>query len=584
MRRSDDDSEVFEVVADDAGEGTRYRFRIDGRVVPDPVSRFQPEGPMGPSEVIDPSRFVWSDQGWAGVAMPGQVICELHFGTFTPEGTFEAAARQLPALAEAGYTCLELMPVAEFTGLRGWSYDGVGLFAPYHGYGRPDDLRRFVDAAHRLGLAVILDVVYNHLGPEGCTLAQVTPYYFHESETTEWGQALNFDGPHSNGVRAFYLANAEMWIGEFHMDGLRLDASHEIRDRSTPHVLTEMAQAVHETAMSLGRRAIVLAENEPQNAMLVRAVAEGGHGLDAIWSEDFHHVAMVALLGRREGYFSDYHGSPQEFVSLFKRGFLYQGQWNARQGKRRGSSTDGLRPWQFVNYLENHDQVANWLGGRRLPDRSAPDLLRAITAVFLLAPQTPMLFMGQDYGSTRRFHYFSDLSPELSASIAEGRVEFMSQFPSATHPSVISKLEDPRALSTFLDSKLCPDDRREDAPLSRLHRDLIHLRRTDRVISQQGRNGLDGAVLGDRAFVIRYEDPDGDDRLLVLNLGNDLELRPVTEPLLAPREGCDWELLWSSENVVYGGSGLAPPIGPAGWWLTAHSTLVFVTNACGRRP
>ena len=309
------------------GAGTRYRLALDGGdAFPDPASRFQPEGPHGPSEVIDPAAFAWTDSAWRGAKLEGQVIYEMHVGTFTKEGTWAAAAKELPELAACGITCIEVMPIAEFPGKFGWGYDGVDLYAPTRLYGTPDDLRRFVNTAHGLGIAVILDVVYNHLGPDGNYLLQFADAYFTKKYKTEWGEPINFDGPDSGPVREYFSLNAAYWIDEFHLDGLRLDATQNIYD-DTPdpakHILTEIGRRVRTAAK--GRSTIIVAENEPQHPRLVRPVEQGGHGLDGLWNDDLHHSAMVALTGRAEAYYTDYRGSPQEFISAIKYGYLYQG-------------------------------------------------------------------------------------------------------------------------------------------------------------------------------------------------------------------------------------------------------------------
>ncbi len=317
-----------------AGRGTRYRLRLgSGRGFPDPASRFQPDGPHGPSCVIDPSTFCWSDGEWNGVRLEGQVLYEMHVGTFTPEGTWAAAARELPELARIGITVIELMPVADFPGRFGWGYDGVDLFAPTRLYGEPDDFRRFVDLAHGLGLGVILDVVYNHLGPDGNYLKEFSEHYFTDRYSNEWGEAVNFDGEGSGPVRDFVLDNAAYWIEEYHLDGLRLDATQQIYDASPEHILTALARRVRSAAG--GRATLLVAENEPQDVRLVRPVEDGGYGLDALWNDDFHHAAVVALTGLNAAYYSDYHGAPQEFISVMKWGFLYQGQryrWDSEGG------------------------------------------------------------------------------------------------------------------------------------------------------------------------------------------------------------------------------------------------------------
>ena len=352
------------------GAGTRYRYRLGQDRYPDPASRFQPEGPHGPSEVIDPSTFRWTDAGWKGIHRKGQVLYEMHIGTFTPEGTWEAAARELPELADLGVTAIEVMPVAEFPGTFGWGYDGVDLFAPTRLYGRPDDFRRFVDRAHAAGIGVILDVVYNHIGPDGNYLKSFAPHYFTSRYENEWGEAINFDGNDAGPVREFFLTNAGYWIDEFHLDGLRLDATQQIFDASTPHILTEIARRVRQAAR--GRSTFLVAENEPQHVRLVKSEDEGGYGLDALWNDDFHHSAMVALTGHNEAYYSDYRGTAQELLAAVKWGFIYQGQRSQWQKNRRGTPSLNLPPEAFVTFLQNHDQVANSAHGLRSPAPEYP--------------------------------------------------------------------------------------------------------------------------------------------------------------------------------------------------------------------
>jgi len=323
----------------DCGEGMFYKYKLDGGSFPDPGSRFQPEGPHGPSQIVDPSRYEWHDEGWGGVRREGQVLYEMHVGTFTREGTWKAAMKELPELARLGITVLEVMPVAEFSGRFGWGYDGVDLFAPTRLYGTPDDLREFVDRAHAAGLGVILDVVYNHLGPEGNYLKQFSDHYFTSRYSNEWGEPINFDGDHSGPVREFFCANAVYWIEEFHLDGLRLDATQQIFDGSAEHILAELTRKAREAGK--GRSTYLIGENEPQEVRLVRPIDKDGYGMDAVWNDDFHHTAMVALTGRSEAYCSDFKGSPQEFISAAKWGYLYQGQWYSWQKKGRGTPAFG---------------------------------------------------------------------------------------------------------------------------------------------------------------------------------------------------------------------------------------------------
>jgi len=377
--------------------GDRYGFQLDddAKIYPDPASRFQPEGPHGPSEVVDPQLFAWTDREWRGTGARGQVIYEMHVGTFTEAGTYAAAGERLAELRELGVTVIELMPLGDFPGRFGWGYDGVDLWAPTRLYGRPDDLRRFVDTAHRVGLGVILDVVYNHVGPDGNYLARFSPDYFTDRYQNEWGAALNFDGNNAGPARELFLENAAYWIDEFHFDGLRLDATQQIYDASPEHLVSAIARRVREAGGA--RATFLVAENETQEAKLVRTVSRGGYGLDALWNDDFHHSAVVALTGHNEAYFTDHVGHAQELVSAIRWGFLFQGQRYSWQKKRRGTVALDLGAQSFVLYLENHDQVAN-AGGARLASVVAAADLRALTALTLLAPPTPMLFQGQERG------------------------------------------------------------------------------------------------------------------------------------------------------------------------------------------
>ena len=556
-------------------DGARYGFRLDGELLrPDPASRFQPEGPHGPSQVVDASRFAWSDAGWRGLRLAGQVLYELHVGTFTPEGTFRAAARELAALADLGVTALELLPVAEFPGRFGWGYDGVGLYAPSHLYGTPDDLRALVDRAHALGLGVVLDVVYNHLGPDGNYLPDFAPAYFTDRHRTEWGQPINYDGEDAGPVRELFVENAGYWIEEFHLDGLRLDATQSMFDASSEHVLAAIARRVRTAAGARGT--LLVAENEPQQVRLVRRPEQAGYGLDALWNDDFHHAATAAATGRSEAYYSDTPGSPQELVSCAKRGFLYQGQRYAWQGKRRGSPTDGLPARTFVAYLQNHDQVANSAAGLRLHRLTSPGRHRALTALLLLGPWTPMLFQGQEMNASARFVYFADHHPRLAPLVRSGRAEFLRQFPSLAGPDMRDRLDDPGDPASFHDCKLDPLERQRNGAAVALHRDLIELRRTDPTLAAQGEAGLDGAVLGPEAFCLRaFAAARGQDRLLLVNLGRDLHLRSAPEPLLAPPEGRRWALLWSSEDPRYGGLGTPCIEDDAGFHLPSHAAVLL---------
>jgi maltooligosyltrehalose trehalohydrolase len=536
--------------------GDRYWFRLDGDLLrPDPASRFQPDGPHGASMVVDPSRFAWTDGDWRGVTSRSQAIYEMHVGTFTSAGTWAAAAGELDALADLGITVVELMPIADFPGMFGWGYDAVNLYAPTRLYGTPDDLRAFVDRAHRAGLSVLLDVVYNHVGPDGNYLSDFSDEYFTDKYQNDWGPAINFEGPAA--ARDFFVENAAYWIDEFHFDGLRLDATQDIKDASPEHVITTLTRRVREAAPD--RVVYVVGENEPQDTRLLRSPEAGGSGLDALWNDDYHHTAVVALTGKREAYYIDYKGSPQELISCAKYGYLYQGQWYDWQKKRRGTPGLDLPPHAFVAYLENHDQVANTAFGRRLHQMVSPSRLRAITALLLLGPASPMLFQGQEFASSSPFLYFADHNPELRGPVWAGRREFLMQFPSVQDPEVLAALPHPSDAQTFNRSKLDLSERERHSEWYALHRDLLQLRRSDPVFERAASSRPDGAILSSEAFLLRYQGDAGDgDRLLILNLGCDLDLNPVPEPLLAPPLDSRWEVQWSSESPRYGGNGTAP--------------------------
>lgn len=540
----------FSGIVAEARAGSRYRFRLDGGdAFPDPVSRFQPEGPHGPSQVVDAAQFAWTDAEWKGAAIDCQVIYEMHIGTFTREGTWEAAQHELPELASIGITVLEVMPVGDFPGNFGWGYDAVGWFAPVALYGSPDDFRRFVDDAHKLGMGVALDVVYNHLGPSGNYLRQFADDYFTDRYQNEWGEALNFDGENCCGMRELVAANAAYWADEYHIDGLRLDATQQIFDSSSENIMTVLAKRFREAAGS--RKTFVVAENEAQHSRLARPVELGGVGLDGLWNDDFHHTVRVAVTGRHEAYYSDYEGKPQELISAVKYGYLFQGQRYTWQAKRRGTPAWGLRPAQFVNYIQNHDQIANSGHGERLDRLTSRGRLKAVTALLLLGPGTPMLFQGQEFAASSPFLFFADHDEGLRPIVHEGRIQFLSQFPSLAQPEMHGVFADPGDRATFERCKLDFADRERHAPLYRLHKDLLRLRREEGAL----RGGVDGAVLGPEVFLLRFFSEKDGDRLLLVNLGLDWIPNPAPEPLLAPPEGRLWTVQWSSENPAYGGSG-----------------------------
>jgi maltooligosyltrehalose trehalohydrolase len=556
----------------DVRAGDTYRFLLDGEgPFPDPASRYQPEGPHGPSQIIDATKFAWTDQAWQGIKLAHQVIYELHIGTFTREGTWRSAIPELPTLAELGITTIEVMPVAEFAGSFGWGYDGVDLFAPTRIYGNPDDFRAFVDAAHRCGMGVLLDVVYNHVGPDGNYLTKFSDGYFTADHKTDWGEAINFYGPHSAPVREFYAANAAYWIKEFHLDGLRLDATQNVYDKSKDHILAEINRSARKAAESRG--IIIVAENEPQDTKLIRSEKEGGYGFDGLWNDDFHHSAAVALTGSREGYFADYLGSPQELLSALKYGFLYQGQWYSWQKQRRGTSTLGLNPSAMVTFLQNHDQIANSGRGWRIHKLCSYGQYKAMTAVCLLGPGTPMLFQGQEFAASSPFVFFADHNGDLAEKVRAGRADFLHQWRSLATGQLT--FDDPCSRETFEKCKLDLSERGKHAQTSALHRDLLQLRKSEAVFSRQDRQ-FDGAILAPETVVARFfSEGYRDDRLLVVNLGVELHLNPSPEPLLGPPADTVWEIQWSTEDPHYGGNGTAPLDSELNWIIPAHAAVVL---------
>jgi maltooligosyltrehalose trehalohydrolase len=461
--------------------------------------------------------------------------------------------------------------VAEFDGDFGWGYDGVCWFAPSHLYGSPDDFRAFVDEAHVLGLGVILDVVYNHLGPSGNYLPKYSSHYTSTQYENEWGAPLNFDGPAAKPVRELVLSNVEYWITEFHIDGFRLDATQQIFDRSPEPLIGQIAERARAVT---DRGVIITGENEPQDADLLRPKPSGGYGLDAVYNDDFHHAARVALTGVREAYYTDYEGSSRELLAATRWGFLFQGQYYSWQQKTRGDSALDARPTHFVAFLENHDQVANSAHGRRLLDLTHPGDLRALTALLLLAPGTPMLFQGQERGSTAPFMYFAGHTGELGEQVRRGRVGFLGQFPRLAEPDIVDRLSDPSSRRTFESCRLSDDMDARGERLWRLHKDLIALRHGDSAFSTQARP--DGACLSERVLLLRSGEGMAT-RLVLANLGSDFRVSGVAEPLIAPPRGARWCVRWSSEHPDYGGAG-TPSWNDERWTVPAHAAVVLAAE------
>ena len=464
----------WEISDANAHSGTRYGFSLDaGEPRPDPRSESQPDGVFGLSEVVDPDLYAWSDAAWTGVTLPGAVLYELHVGTFTPEGTFDAVIEHLPHLVDLGVDAIELMPVAEFAGERGWGYDGVDLFAPHHAYGGPSGLKRLVDACHAAGLGVVMDVVYNHLGPAGNFLSEFGPY-FTDRHHTDWGSAINFDGPGSDEVRRFIVDNALAWIRDYHVDGLRLDAVHAILDQTPLHVLEQLGMEVKELGAELRRATFVIAESDLNDPRLVSKPEAGGYGLDAAWADDWHHALHTVLTGESTGYYEDF-GSFDELAKALRQAWVYDGEWSSHRQRTRGRKAPKAVPAHaFVIAVQNHDQVGNRATGDRLAGKVDEGALKAAAALLLTAPFTPLLFQGEEWAASSPFQYFTDHDPELGKAVSEGRRrEF------AASGWKVDDVPDPQDARTFDRSKLVWSE--IDDPFHRRmlgwYQELIQLRR-----------------------------------------------------------------------------------------------------------
>jgi maltooligosyltrehalose trehalohydrolase len=537
--------------AEQVPPGTLYRFRIDaGPWRPDPASRFQPQGVHGPSAVWDPSAFRWSDAGWTGVPLEDMVLYESHVGTFTPEGTFAAAAARLSHLRDLGVNAVELMPVNQFPGARNWGYDGVDLFAVQDSYGGPDGLQGFVDAAHAHGIAVWLDVVYNHLGPEGNYLREFGPY-FTKRYRTPWGDALNFDGPDSDPVRDFFIGSALHWLRDFHIDGLRLDAIHEIYDRSARTFLAELSDRVEAFSARAGFPRRLIAESDLNDPRLIRPTGNGGLGMTGQWLDDFHHCIDVQLHGEKSDYRKDY-GDPRFLAKAYKEGFAYSGGWCPTRKRRFGASSAGIPGDRFVAFIQNHDQIGNRLTGDRMAATIAFEARKAAAAAYLLGPYVPMLFMGEEWGETNPFPFFvSHSDPALLEAVREGRKREFGFLKASGEPP------DPASEDTFLRSKL--DWARKDGGLGALscafYRELIALRRSHPALRSRQKQDLDAGRIGKACVLDRWTGPD---RLwCAFNFGTEaarLELPP----------GPEWRKRLDSAEARWEGPGSPAPEQAAG--------------------
>lgn len=561
------------IVCPDVGPGALYRYRVrnaegDEHAFPDPASLSQPEGVHGPSQVLDLPAFRWSDENWRGLPLDQHVFYELHTGTFTPQGTFDAVIPELDRLQDLGITAVELMPVAQFPGARNWGYDGVFPYAAQSTYGGAAGLQRLVDACHQRGLAIVLDVVYNHLGPEGNYLAQFAPCFTPRYQTP-WGPAINYDGAASDEVRRYFIGNALYWLRDLHIDGLRLDAIHGIVDTSAFPFLAELEAAVGQEAERLGRRLWLFAESDLNDVRVLRPRDQGGFGMPAQWNDDFHHALHVELTGERSGYYLDFTGLADLATSL-RDGFVYSGQYSRHRQRRHGNSSRGFDADRFIVFAQNHDQVGNRAQGDRLSAQVSLEALKLVAGVLLLSPYLPLLFMGDEYGETAPFPYFtSHGDPALAEAVRRGRAQEFAAF------RWMGEVPDPQAEATFAQARLNPELRRQPRhqALERLYRRLLQLRREMPALAHLTHEGLHvEANPVERLLVLRRSH--GDSHLLALFHFGD---HPLQTELVVP-EGA-WELLIDSAAEEWmGPDGTVPEIlmgGTAAVQLPAHSFVAY---------
>jgi maltooligosyltrehalose trehalohydrolase len=563
----------WQLTVPDIQPGTRYFFQLDGSVTrPDPASNFQPEGVHGPSEVIDHGQFQWKDEKWKGIGLKDMVIYELHVGTFTPEGTFSAAIGRLSDLKELGINAVEIMPVAQFPGDRNWGYDGVYPYAVQNSYGGPDKLKELVNASHRAGLAVVLDVVYNHLGPEGNYLRDFGPY-FTDKYQTPWGQAINFDGPYSDPVREFFIENALYWFRDYHIDALRLDALHAVFDMSAKHFLRELSERAAKFSKDNGRRFYLIAESDLNDVRLIKPRSRGGYGLDAQWSDDFHHSLHALLTGEKKGYYQDF-GSVRNLAKVFREGFVYTGQYSEHRKRRHGSKPKHRKARQFVVCIQNHDQVGNRMYGKRLSQLVGFESLKLAAGTVILSPYIPHLFMGEEYGEESPFAYFvSHTDEELVEAVRSGRRDEFESF------DWEKDIPDPQAVSTFEQSRLKWHERSIDrhAMLLKFYRRLIELRKSRPGFTS--RSGMRVRCLAEKNVLLWHRTFKKSHMQCVMNFaGEEQQLK-----LYSPQTR--WNRILDSAQTTWLGPGSAvPEVVQSAQIVTAAPTSIIVFEAGEERP
>lgn len=562
------DDGVHEATVAELGAGARYAFRLDSEgPFPDPYSRFQPDGVHGASEVIDPTAFEWHDDDWPGLADEGLVVYECHVGAMTPEGTYAGLADQLLELKRLGVTAIELMPLAECPGEHNWGYDGVDLFAPSHAYGRPDDLRRLVDAAHQTGLGVILDVVYNHLGPDGNYLRAFASAYFTGRHKTPWGDALNYDGDQSEYVRQLAIANACYWVREFRVDGFRLDATDAIIDDSDTHIIAELTSRAREAASP--RSVVIVAEDARNDVSRIRSVEQGGEGLDGVWADDFHHEIRVLLTNARENYYQDYSGTTKAIARNINEGFGYQGEMSPNLGHPRGTTVTDEPARSFIFCIQNHDQVGNRPFGERLHHEVPWDRYAVASTLLLMSPETPMLFMGQEFAASTPFLYFTDHNDELGKLVTEGRRREFAGFAQFSDPAVRERIPDPQSPDTFRRSVLNLDEAAYGIGLltQDLYRDALTLRATDPALITARHERVPIETTTEAKALALWFMAGGATRALVVNFGDDATLTVPGAAGLSP--------LIHTGQSHYGGDGRAVTIDGEQVTIPGHSAVLL---------
>jgi maltooligosyltrehalose trehalohydrolase len=545
-----DGSGYYSAADPESVAGTLYKFRFDGKLAPDIASRFQPQGVHGPSQVVDGRQFRWTDSEWKPPGLRDLIIYELHVGTFTADGTFAAIPARFDHLKRIGVNVIELMPIADFAGDRNWGYDCVSIYAPSRAYGTPDELRALVNAAHEAGFAVVLDVVYNHLGPDGNYMGVYSKRYYNKAHQTPWGAAFTLDVPSARPVRLHFAENAPYWVREFHVDGFRLDATHAIPDTSAKHLIQEITEEVQ------ALNAFVICEDPRNERKLILSREQGGYGCDAVWADDFHHVVRVQMTHENEGYMGFFKGTMEELLKTLREGWLFTGELQ-KDGIRRGTAGFDIEPEHFVHHISNHDQVGNRAYGERLHQSVSPEAYRAASALLLTTPYTPMIFMGQEWASSTPFLYFTNHHDELGKGVTEGRRKEFADFSEFRDPAKRALIPDPQAISTFTRSKLewTELDQAPHLTTLYLYRDFVQIRKT--ILIDRARASWNVSQVSNYAIAIRYRRSAREGILILFQLVPDEVTLDLDQKLLKVGEDRVWSVVASTNAVKYGGKGAA---------------------------